>query len=155
MRRLTIEQFNALEFEFSVELGYFETINRAFYENGCVDVPGSKEEFYFGYGDCTAKSRDVEIRFQYEATGGTEKCDEGHEYELEVYGHGDISIEGAIIVDDDGIDISERELGFTVFNKFSDQGLFNHNIKRDESWKCMIREELTPQIIECLSDCNE
>lgn len=125
MKTLTVEQFNSLSFNFSVD-----TANSEFqiHQNPVGYDPETGELEYRDYfeswvaGFCTAKCDDIDLQivFSWVATGGQDTYQAAHDFDIEIETDSKFIVTGAIVlVDGDGDAIIGWEMDHVLREKFN------------------------------------
>lgn len=131
MKTLTVEEFDALEFSFSVDSSEahleLHTMPVGLGDEGETVYKERYESWVAG--TCTATSGEISVKFCWVAQGGDESFREAHEFTIEFAHDPEFELIGAILVDDDGDDVSDPD--FVISEKL-----------KGESWEDLARAEL-------------
>lgn len=114
MKTLTAEQFNSLQFDFSVNSTNSEFEN---HPNQCgEEIRDCFESWVAGY--CTAKCDDIQIVFSWIATGGQDTYQDAHDFGIEIEPDSEFVVTGIMLVDEDGDAIDGWQLSHIFREKF-------------------------------------
>jgi hypothetical protein len=110
MKKLTIEQLNELEFDFTsfraevvcnaheIQVGANE-LGENFYETQYESVV---------MGRCIAKFNDIQISFSWTAQGGKESIEDAHDFTINI--SDSVKIKGFLLIDKDGEELTGTAL---------------------------------------------
>jgi hypothetical protein len=123
MKTLTVEQFNSLQFSFSVDSASSEFENHPIVDG--ID-PETGDETYkdcfesWVAGFCTANYEGITITFSWIANGGQDSYQDAHDFGIEIEPDSKFVVEGGMtLVDEDGDAIIGWELDNAFREKFN------------------------------------